>query len=144
MPDYSNDPVRGVSGRLVKGMKAFQTVSKSDLVYAWRAHPATAGNPADADFDAIEECLHGLFGGKDGGGYIVYPSIADCGPDESFRIYRENTFFDTVRRWFTHPNRFDDPNIIELVQRMKGKWEDYPPRREGLGDGHGLVGVAPQ
>ncbi|MEU6572564.1 hypothetical protein [Streptomyces sp. NPDC046805] len=103
----------------------------TDFVRIWRAHPATTGGPSEADCDAIEECLKSFDGGRNGGGYAVFPSLAECPADESFRIYRENTAYDNVRRMFTHPNRLDDVHIVEIVERWKGKWEWRPASEPG-------------
>lgn len=71
-------------------------------------------------------------GGSDGGGYGVFPSLAECPADESFRTFRENTAYENVRRMFTHPNRLDDVHIDETVERWKGEWERRPPSESGV------------
>lgn len=141
MANFNDDPVRAIAGQLVKGMKAFRTVSMTDFVRIWRAHPATTGKPSEADCDAIEECLKSFDGGRNGGGYAVFPPLAECPADESFRIYRQNTAYDNVNRMLTQPNQLDDVHIVEIVQRWKGKRHERPrqlpdtaPPRDGTAE----------
>ncbi|BFU46697.1 hypothetical protein [Krasilnikovia sp. MM14-A1004] len=122
--NFDDDPVRAIAGQLVKGMKGFRTVNKMDLVRMWRAHPATKGDPSEADLDAIEECLKNFDSGR-GGGYVVYPALADCADDESFRIFRENTAYEKVNRMFMIPNQLDDGYIVDVVE----SWKNKPPRQ---------------
>ena len=123
MTNYSDDSVRAIAGQLVKGIKAFRTVNMTDLIRIWRAHPAAKGGPSEVDCDAIEDCLKNFNGGRNGG-YVVYPPLAECSADESFRIYRENTAYDNVHRMFTQPNQLDDGYVVEVVESWKSRRQE--------------------
>jgi hypothetical protein len=128
MANFDADPVRAIAGQLARGVKGFRTVSMTDLVRIWRAHPATNGDPSEADCDAIEDCLKSFDSGRNGG-YVVFPPLAECSDDESFRIYREHTAYGNVHRMLTQPNQLDDGYIVEIVERWKGKWHERPRHR---------------
>lgn len=116
MSASTHDHARKLGDLLTRGMSGFRTCSKADVVHAWQRLASESDPLTDQRCDEIEDYLHSS-------GFKCYPGIADCRNEESFRICREGSLVGEVHRMFFEPNRLEDHRVVEIVERLKNKWQ---------------------